>query len=351
MSRTLNRSNTAQRAPRFLHTDCELRNSATPPRSSSPEALDVLWLCPWPKGGAGSASRGVLCELRKRGYRTSYNPRPLPSVPVRCIVLLGLSVAIAREMRTTHPDALIVLQNHSPWLFLAWSQSDATRWHQCLAWARADGNAHVAQVAWAEFRSARTAYGPSAIDCLPAVYPYPIETTPAAPSNPPAVILAHRDRPWKSIPSQLIAAALAHRTQPLRVIYPPPPDQVTPVADIADLWNVPVHTGKWSSQDAFRTAIRTASVSMCATWAECYSQAALDALSQGVPVVAGPANWFVPTEWQAFPDDPAALAARILRILRDPDGARPRAILAAHAAQRRQLELLEQWLCRNLPAS
>jgi len=337
-----------------MQTDTQKPAIAAPADSAvavSADPLDILWLCPWPNGGAGSASRGALGYLASRGLRTSYNPAHKPAAPPRCIVLLGLNVTIADRMRAQYPKAHIVLQNHSPWLFLAWSQQDAGRWHQALAWARSDGNAQLAQVAGAEYASARAAYGRRAIGFLPAVYPYAVADTAMAPTAPPAIVLAHRDRPWKSIATQVVATAIANGRSPCRLIYPPPPDQVTPVADIAEVWGLPVHVGKWRSQAAFRNDIRTATVALCATWAECYSQTALDALSQGVPAIAGPANWFVPECWQVFPDDPSQIAARIGLIIADPAKARATALEAAAAAQATQLAALQEWQCRYLPVS
>jgi len=313
-------------------------------------STDVVWSLPWRGGGSESAVRGASEWLNAHGaVSVIADPAAALQTPARVYVLLGLNLDQAAAVRRLRPRARVVLQNHSPWTFLGFSRDDWLRWIRCLAWCREQGSdCAVGQVAEREYESAVDAWGGLGLCLLPAVYPYPVAAEPQA--GLPRLLLAHKNRPWKNMAGQAVAAALLHRRTGMQCLWSlsPAGREAADIARIFGMLNGGAQHFRWLSQDDFRRLAARAAVGMCCTWAECYSQVALDYLAQGTPIVGSPAQWFCPPDWRAFPDHPTAIAAAAERILGAGSAARRVALAAARDAQARQHHHLQEWAAKWL---
>lgn len=271
--------------------------------------IDVGWMIPWETGahGARSAVAGAAAYLTSLGANSVvFTKKHLDEVDAKVYVVLGLNVADAEHVRKTRPGARIVLQNHSPWLFLECASSDWPKWFDCLTWCRKH-NQHLGQVALREYDSARRAFGEQGLCFLPAVYPYDVNRKPVSLSDdqPPTLLLAHKDRPWKNLMGQAAAAIMLNQHTPirLRIFTAEQSETFIVMTDLLRRSGIDYEFAQWEAQGDWRTECAQAAVGMCCTWSECYSQAAMDFMSQGVPILGSPAQWWCPSALQAFPDD------------------------------------------------
>jgi hypothetical protein len=302
--------------------------------------IDVLFVCPWKGGGSWSASLGAAEHLQEQGFDARLTQREM--APAKVFALMGLDVRLAVNARAAFPEAGICLVNHSPWQFLAREQDDWRNFLTCLNWARGDGRAAVCQVAGIQFRDAVDALGADGIDLLPAVYPdVPHPRVEVARYR--YSLLGHRGRPEKNLATQAVAQVLLEQRTGVAPWACGDTASAAMLRDLQDCLRSPSGcVRKWGSQNDFWHLAGAARIGFCCTFADCYSQTAMDFLSQGVPIVGSPAQWMIPVDWQANADDPAAMAETAARILADPEaGATARA--AADEAQERQIETLNDW--------
>lgn len=308
--------------------------------------VDVAWMIPWPNAhGSISACSGASAELVARGASSIIVGKDdIRDVNARVYVLLGLDVAMAERVRHARPSAKIFLQNHSPWLFLECSGRDWEKWTNCLRWARRHDQ-HLAQVAPREYQSAVAAFGLTGLSLIPAIYPFRNAKSTKAKTDPPTIVIAHKDRPWKNIVGQCAAIGMVNKRRPVRAaIYledgsPRCIDAMT----IFEKFGVEFDLRTWKPQREFREEIADASCGMCCTWAECYSQAALDFMTQGIPIVGSPANWACPVRLMASPDSIIGIVEALFFALNKQKATGNDCLLAAEAAQAIQREHMDRW--------
>ena len=309
-------------------------------------SVDVAWFFPWKdKGhGARSAVNGANARLAAAGAKTVVC-ETFEEVPeCQHLIVLGLKARVAERLKR-RVSGKVFMQNHSPWLFLECSARDWSRWFTCLAWARETEN-FVAQVAYREYVSAMQCVGSDGLDLIPAVYPYPIKAAKPHESERKRVVIAHKDRFWKNVLGQLFAAGVANRQVPCSVtLYADPSSKVLSYAEqIAGMFDMPFEMLPFVPQTEFREQVATADLGACCTWSECYSQLALDFLSQGIPILGSSAQWFLRPEWSAFPDNTMEMARVIVSILQQGADAREMALEQARAANGVQTGGMQRWI-------
>lgn len=315
--------------------------------------VDCAWVLPWASDkahGARSAVAGASAVLTQHGLNSIIcGVSELKDINSRVYVVLGLSVGLADRIKHARPSARIFMQNHSPWLFIESSSDDWWKFVSSLAWCRKNGFA-VAQIARREMESAVQAFGEDGLVFIPAVYPYDCCVQNRASSPPPdgqkfVAVMAHKDRPWKNIIGQTVAACLASRKIPLRlrVHLAEENERSCDISTICQAYGTELEIAPWLSHDAFRASVAAdADIGLCCTWSECYSQAALDFMAQGVPILGSPANWFTPADWQVHPDNVVSMADKIIEIL--PKRDENKAAHAAALAQAEQKAILTFWM-------
>lgn len=327
------------------------RTAVQKPASSQKHAYDQAWWIANPAGGMGSAMRGAVSLLEKTGERilvadrsTKLTSNLIASSPVW--VLGGLPLKLHDLIRAVSPEIEIILQCHSPWLFLANEKGDFSLYMKALDLCSKHPRTNLAHVAEREYRDACAAFGEESMRLIPAIYEGGAACDPGEAGGP--VVVAHQARPGKNLAGQLLAGAQAASELGVPLHWHCPSD-LSRASSIIRVWSMipQLHPGLeavvkgWVTQKKFRTACREASVGMCASWTDAYSQVACDFLSQGTPIVASHAQWFC-RDWSVWPDDVPAMSRKAVELVRDPDS-RAKALQTLQAAQTIHEAYLELW--------
>lgn len=320
------------------------------PASKSTEHDQAWWIAN-PPGGMGSAMRGAISRLRKIGVDVlvaSKSTRMTPKLMAssRVWVLGGLPIRMHDRIRAVSSEIEIIFQCHSPWLFLANEKGDFDLYSKALDLCTKHTNTFMSHVAEREYVDACAAFGYERMRLIPAIYEGEISSDPGEMGGP--VVVAHQARPGKNLAGQLLAGARAADALGVPLHWYCSSD-LSRTSQIIRVWSMipklypklEAVTKGWVTQRKFRAACREASVGMCATWTDAYSQVACDFLSQSTPIVASPAQWFC-REWSVCPDDIPVMSGKAFELARDPD-ARARASGILVEAQTVQEAHLERW--------
>jgi len=326
---------------------CELQRN---PKTGGRE-YDQAWWIANPVGGMGSAMRGAVRCLEQQGDRILIvNKHTLITkklvMSAGLWVIGGLPLSVHNRIRSISSTVEIVFQCHSPWLFLANEPGDFKLYLKCMRICETHPHTHMAHVAEREYLDACLAFGDDRVRLIPAVYEGEISQSPGDMGGP--VVVAHQARKGKNIAGQLLAGAAAAVELGVPLHWYRPTD-LSRIPRIDTIWKMVVElypglevsVKAWTTQAAFRAACREASVGMCATWCDAYSQVACDFLAQGTPIVASHSQWFA-EEFVVNPDDVPEMAAKAVALARD-ESARPRSQQLIRSAQNEQKAHLHEW--------
>ena len=132
--------------------------------------------------------------------------------------------------------------------------------------------------------------------------------------RPVASVIGRYD-PNKAIPHSIIAAALSGRVDLLFMLKNARRDQV---GDYCESLGVAHEFEPWSAwADYQRILSERVSVGFQPSFSESFNYVAVEQMALGIPVVGSPAVKFLPSTWQANPDDPGDIAAKLDAILDD----------------------------------
>jgi len=167
--------------------------------------------------------------------------------------------------------------------------------------------------------------------------PLPKPSTP--PNGPPwRVSLIARNDPVKNIENQILAMAIAGRDVPIEAhicIRGWSPYQVDRLCGRLRLRATPV---PWLEHSEHLERVGTYHVGLQCSFTESFNYVAYDHLAVGCPVIGSPVIRFLPRELQVDPDDPEAIARRLVLVVKTETSGNPVLRDAALIAARKVAE-------------
>jgi hypothetical protein len=193
-----------------------------------------------------------------------------------------------------------------------------------------------------------TALGYERFAVWPNTIPAPVSTVPRTLHDPPVLLLAGRDDVIKAKATNVLAAGLVNKQRPVNLSLVVA-GNVQPLMDMAATASIATTSVPYRDVPEFRQFLSNdTDVLMSATLTDACQYTALDALLQGRPVVGSPALRYLPNDWQADPNDPAAIARAVLGILADYETASRIALQLATDISQRHARHLHDLLYRIL---
>jgi len=329
-------------SPQLLARETGAGAGWTPPPNFAVE------LVPWrpfsPSGQLGMAAR--LRDLRADVFHSPNFMLPFP--------------AVAPSGR--RPRAVVTIHDLIPLLFPRYTpRARKTRWLPVLRLMMA---ASVRRASAIVVPSGSTAddvrrtfprVDPSRIVVTPEAADPMFRPTPQPPSGPPVVLYIGRRDPYKNLPLLVRAFARVHRRIPAaRLIVVGPPDPRYPEAEATARETGVEGAIEWKGYvagDALLALYHGAHVAAFPSLYEGFGLPVLEAMACGVPVVCGNRSSLPEVAGDAAllvpPEDEAAVADAILRVLADP---RLAADLRARGLRRAALFSWEETARRTLAA-
>jgi len=129
----------------------------------------------------------------------------------------------------------------------------------------------------------------------------------------PVASVVGRYDPNKAIPHSILAAAMSKRIDLLFILKQPRRDQLEAFCDSV---GVAHEFSPWTNWDTYtKTLFEKVTVGLQPSFTESFNYVAVEHMALGIPVIGSPTVKYLPPNWQANPDDPAAIAARVNWVL------------------------------------
>ncbi len=134
----------------------------------------------------------------------------------------------------------------------------------------------------------------------------------------PRVSLICAPRDLKNLPTQLLAAAMAAKQHPLKLVVSLLGDRPAWFAPFVELLGLDAEFAPWGDWHAYtRFVAESIDIGLQASFTESFNFVGVEHLLAGKPVVGSPALRYLPCEWQADPDNAADIANILLGQIND----------------------------------
>lgn len=134
----------------------------------------------------------------------------------------------------------------------------------------------------------------------------------------PNVSLICAGRQLKNIPNQIVGAAKANKTRPIRLVYSSRNKGWEAHTALAEVLGLPFVNLEWQQwKDYLYYTCHKIDLGLQVSYTESFNYVALEHMMMGKPVVGCDAVRYIPSTWRARADDPDDIARVILELLDD----------------------------------